>query len=57
MFPINDDNPTRITPYVTFGLIAVNVLIFIYELTLPERGLTQFFYQWAIVPLHTRFCR
>jgi membrane associated rhomboid family serine protease len=50
MFPINDDNPTRITPYVTFGLIAVNVLIFIYELTLPERGLTQFFYQGAIVP-------
>jgi membrane associated rhomboid family serine protease len=50
MFPINDDNPTRITPYVTFGLIAVNVLIFSYELTLPERGLTQFFYQWAIVP-------
>jgi membrane associated rhomboid family serine protease len=50
MFPINDDNPTRITPYVTFGLIAVNIAIFIYELTLPERGLTQFFYQWAIVP-------
>jgi membrane associated rhomboid family serine protease len=50
MFPINDDNPTRITPYVTFGLITVNILIFLYELTLPERGLTQFFYQWAIVP-------
>jgi membrane associated rhomboid family serine protease len=51
MFPIDDDNPTRITPYVTFGLIAVNIAIFIYELTLPERRLTQFFYQWAIVPI------
>jgi membrane associated rhomboid family serine protease len=50
MFPIDDDNPTRITPYVTFALIAVNVLVFIYELGFSEQGLTQFFYQWAIVP-------
>jgi membrane associated rhomboid family serine protease len=50
MFPIDDDNPTRITPYVTFALIAINVLVFIYELGFSERGLTQFFYQWAIVP-------
>jgi membrane associated rhomboid family serine protease len=50
MFPIDDDNPTIITPYVTYGLIALNVLIFTYELTFPERGLTQFFYQWAVVP-------
>jgi membrane associated rhomboid family serine protease len=50
MFPIDDDNPTRITPFVTYGLIALNVLIFVYELTLPEAGLTNFFYQWAIVP-------
>jgi membrane associated rhomboid family serine protease len=51
MFPIDDDNPTLITPYVTYGLIALNVLIFIYELTFSPKGLTQFFYQWAIVPI------
>ena len=51
MFPIDDDNPIRITPYVTYGLIALNVLIFIYELTFSEQGLTKFFYQWAVVPL------
>ncbi len=50
MFPIDDDNPTEITPFVTYGLIAVNVAVFIYELTLSERGLTNFFQQWAIVP-------
>ena len=50
MFPINDDNPTRITPYVTYGLIALNILIFIYELTFTEKGLTNLFYQWAVVP-------
>jgi membrane associated rhomboid family serine protease len=51
MFPIDDDNPTIITPYVTYGLIAVNVLVFLYELTFSERGLTNFFYQWAVVPI------
>lgn len=51
MFPIDDDNPTQITPFVTYGLIAINVLVFIYELTLSERGLMNFFQQWAIVPL------
>jgi membrane associated rhomboid family serine protease len=50
MFPIDDDNPVRITPYITYGLIAANILIFIYELTFSERGLTNFFYQWAVVP-------
>jgi membrane associated rhomboid family serine protease len=51
MFPIDDDNPTRITPYVTYGIVALNVLIFIYELTFSEQGLTKFFYQWAVVPI------
>jgi membrane associated rhomboid family serine protease len=51
MFPIDDDNPTRITPYVTYGLVIANILVFIYELTLSERGLTKFFYQWAVVPI------
>jgi membrane associated rhomboid family serine protease len=51
MFPLNDDNPTRITPYITYGLIGANISIFIYELTLGERALTRFFYEWAVVPL------
>ena len=50
MFPIDDNNPIRITPVVTYGLIAANVLVFIYELSFPERQLTNFFYQWAVVP-------
>ena len=27
-FPIGDDNPSARRPYVTYGLIAANVLIF-----------------------------
>ncbi len=50
MFPISDDNPTRHTPYLTYTLIAINVLVFGYELTLSPTGLDQFLHTAAIVP-------
>lgn len=57
MVPLRDENPTRITPYVTYGLIIANILVFIYELTLPEQQLTRFFYSWAVVPCQlTHIC-
>jgi membrane associated rhomboid family serine protease len=36
VIPLRDVIPSRTTPYVTIGLIVVNVLIFLYELTLPD---------------------
>lgn len=50
MVPLRDENPARITPYVTYGLIIVNVLVFLHELTLSPIGLAQFMQQWAVVP-------
>ena len=51
MVPLRDDNPTSITPYVTYGLIVANVLAFIYELILQQQGqLEPFFQLWAVVP-------
>lgn len=50
MVPLKDENPTRITPYVTYGLIAANILVFIYELSLTPEQLNQFFKVWAVVP-------
>ncbi|MGF1568445.1 MAG: rhomboid family intramembrane serine protease [Nodosilinea sp.] len=50
MVPLKDYNPVRTTPYVTYGLIALNVAIFLYELSLPAYGLTDFFHAWALVP-------
>ena len=50
MVPIRDNNPTEITPYVTFGLIAVNVLAFIYEASLPPQALDGFLRLAAVVP-------
>ena len=37
LFPIGDDNSGRkITPVVTYALIGVNVLVFLYQMANPE---------------------
>jgi len=34
-FPYRDDNPRVLVPYVTYGLLAANILVFLYQFTLP----------------------
>jgi membrane associated rhomboid family serine protease len=47
LFPIGDDNSSRrSTPVVTYGLIALNVLVFFLELSQGE----PFIRQWALTP-------
>jgi membrane associated rhomboid family serine protease len=48
--PIRDNNPITITPYVTYGLIAANVLAFLYEASLPPQALNGFLHLAAVVP-------
>jgi len=50
MLPISDLNPTRRTPYVTYVLIGLNVLVFIYEMMLPLPGLERLVTNWGVVP-------
>ncbi len=50
MVPLRDENPIKITPYVTYALIAANILVFIYELTLAPPQLDVFFHLFAVVP-------
>ena len=50
MVPLKDENPIKITPYVTYILIAVNILVFIYELNLNPTQLDVFFHLFAVVP-------
>lgn len=50
MFPLYDENPTRITPYITYGLIGINVLVFLHEVRLSEAELNQFFQLYAVIP-------
>jgi membrane associated rhomboid family serine protease len=48
--PLKDENPTQIVPYVTYTLIAINVLVFLYELTLAPPQLESFFHLFAVIP-------
>lgn len=49
MFPYRDTNPSHRVPIVTVGLIAVNLLAFLWEWSLGER-LEPMLYQLAVVP-------
>jgi membrane associated rhomboid family serine protease len=51
MIPLRDANPSRRTPVVTIILIGLNVLIYLYQVTLGEsEQLFRFFDTWAIIP-------
>jgi len=50
MFPIRDTIPSRHLPVVTWTLLVANVLVFLWQLTLPETGQRQLFYLFGIVP-------
>ncbi len=49
MIPINDDNPTYSTPIVVYALITINVIVFLYEMSLGS-GLDGFFQLYAVIP-------
>lgn len=50
VMPIGDDDSRlRITPVVTFALIALNVLVFLLELT--QGDIEGFFRTWAVIPV------
>jgi membrane associated rhomboid family serine protease len=36
MIPISDENPPRTTPFVTYALVAINVAVFLYQISLGE---------------------
>jgi len=40
MFPLKDDVPGRTTPFITVGLIAINVVVFLYQISLGLEGST-----------------
>ena len=51
MIPLSDPDVRRHSrPYVTVMLIALNAVVFLYELTLGDVGQTLFFYEWGLIP-------
>ena len=50
MIPIRDDAPKYTTPYVTYLLIALNLIIFLFELMLGSNDRNAFVLQFGVLP-------
>ena len=52
MIPLRDVIPSRTRPGVTIGLIGFNVLVFLFQSTLPEQTAEAFLVTFAVVPAY-----
>jgi membrane associated rhomboid family serine protease len=52
MIPLRDSQPSQATPFVTIGLIAANVLVFLYQMSLDRFSLNHLIMQFGTVPGH-----
>jgi len=50
LFPFRDDNPTLRQPVATVGLIVANVLVFLFQLSLPGAAGERFIYAYGMIP-------
>jgi len=50
VLPLRDEIPSRHAPLVTWALVAANVGVFLWQVSLPEAGVRQLFYLFGIVP-------
>jgi membrane associated rhomboid family serine protease len=55
MIPLRDDTPRYSAPYVTYFIIALNAVVFLFELSVgaqSQRALNSLMYQFGVVPPH-----
>lgn len=55
MIPIKDDQPRFSTPFITYVLVAINVVVFLFELSVGaqgQRALNAFIEEFGVVPSH-----
>lgn len=52
MIPIRDDAPKSTTPFINYFLITLNVLAFLFELSLAPRSRAGFVNQFGFTPYH-----
>ena len=52
MIPIRDNNPTRTKPIVTWVFIAVNVAVFLYQLSVGQEGGRVLVERFGVVPAY-----
>jgi len=58
LLPLKDDIPSRRFPFVTYSIIAVNIVVFMFEATMGKEQLQAFFELVAVIPAeYTAFLR
>jgi membrane associated rhomboid family serine protease len=56
VFPLKDDIPSRTFPFITVGLIVINVLVFFYQISLAvgspgaTRAAQEFIFEFGLIP-------
>jgi membrane associated rhomboid family serine protease len=53
MIPLRDDQPSFSTPFINYFLIVVNVVVFLWELSVSHRALGVFLVEFGVIPQHT----
>ena len=56
MIPFRDDQPTFSTPFINYFLIVLNVVVFLWELSVgmqSHRALNSVMFEFGVVPRHT----
>ena len=51
MIPLKDNIPSSRTPFITIGLIVINVLVYLNQLMLPPRAAVRFVYLYGLIPV------
>jgi membrane associated rhomboid family serine protease len=52
MIPLRDDQPRYSTPYLTYFLIGLNLLIYLFEFLLDPESFRALLFQFGMVPAH-----
>ena len=47
-YPLSDDNPTTKTPILTWTIIGINVLIFLYQLSIGDAANNRLIDEYAV---------
>ena len=58
LFPYKDDNPRILIPYVTYGIIAINILVFVIQFNLgisSQMAEENFIYTFGFIPANFSF--
>ncbi len=50
MIPLHDDNPTERTPFATIVFIAICLVVFLYQVSLPREPGETFVFQYGAIP-------